>query len=486
MNKIAYFECPTGIAGDMCLGALVHAGVPLEYLIEKLNLLGISTEYQLRTELVHRNTQQATKFHVDLIADLPKKAQNLAADSTLDPSETESPTFDRTHHHHHHGDEHSHHHDAGEAETSHTPHRNLPEIERIILSAELPARVEAWSLAVFRKLAEAEGAVHGISPEEVYFHEVGATDALVDIIGTCLGLDWLDIDECYFSAMPTGGGTVKAAHGRLVVPTPAVMRLWEMHQVPVYSNGIDRELCTPTGTAIACTLASGFGPPPSMQIQAIGLGAGSRMLAIPNILRLWIGEMSTPPYPPQGEKIGGDKSTPPYPPQGGKVADSPFTPQGGKVADSPFPISNCQETIMVLETQIDDLSPQAIAYVFDALFVCGALDVFTQPIVMKKSRLGVLLTVICHPEHQAACETTIFRETTTLGIRRSTQQRTILHREIQKVQTKYGPVHIKVAKSGEIITNVQPEYEDCAEIARLNNISWREVHRLALESWYAP
>jgi uncharacterized protein (DUF111 family) len=149
-------------------------------------------------------------------------------------------------------------------------------------------------------------------------------------------------------------------------------------------------------------------------------------------------------------------------------------------------MNNCQETIMVLETQIDDLSPQAIAYVFDALFLCGALDVFTQPIVMKKSRLGVLLTVICHPEHQAACETTIFSETTTLGIRRSTQHRTILHREIQKVQTKYGPVNIKVAKSGEMITNVQPEYEDCAEIARLNNISWREVHRLALESWYAP
>ncbi|TAD98731.1 MAG: nickel pincer cofactor biosynthesis protein LarC [Oscillatoriales cyanobacterium] len=548
MNKIAYFECPTGIAGDMCLGALVHAGVPLEYLIEKLNLLGISTEYQLRTELVHRNTQQATKFHVDLIADLPKKAQNLAADSTLDPSETESPTFDRTHHHHH-GDEHSHHHE-NDAETSHTHHRNLPAIERIIVSAKLPARVEAWSLAVFRKLAEAEGAVHGISPEEVYFHEVGATDALVDIIGTCLGLDWLDIDECYFSAMPTGGGTVKAAHGRLVVPTPAVMRLWEMHQVPVYSNGIDRELCTPTGTAIACTLASGFGPPPSMQIQAIGLGAGSRMLAIPNILRLWIGSKSTPPYPPQGGKSTppyppqGGKSTPPYPPQGGTIGgemekrrekkqekrqkkknrkrkkeafnqfrilspqgggqggvapfpllNSPFrilSPQGGgqggvapfPIPHSPFPISNCQETIMVLETQIDDLSPQAIAYVFDALFVCGALDVFTQPIVMKKSRLGVLLTVICHPEHQAACETTIFRETTTLGIRRSTQQRTILHREIQKVQTKYGPVHIKVAKSGEMITNVQPEYEDCAEIARLNNISWREVHRLALQSWY--
>lgn len=444
MNKIAYFECPTGIAGDMCIGALVHAGVPLDYLNEKLNLLGISTEYQLRTELVHRNTQQATKFYVDLAADLSLKPENPATDFTLDPSETESPTFEG-HHHHHHGEEHSHSHGEAEAEISHTHHRHLPEIEQIILSAKLPPRVEAWSLAVFRKLAEAEGAVHGIPPSEVHFHEVGATDAIVDIVGTCLGLDWLDIQEFYFSAMPTGGGTVKAAHGKLAVPTPAVMRLWETHRVPVYSNGIDRELCTPTGTAIACTLAAGFGPPPPMQIQAIGLGAGSRMLAIPNILRLWIGEKSF---------VGKENLT------------------------------NDREAICVLETQIDDLSPQAIGYVFDALFAAGALDVFTAPIVMKKSRLGVLLTAICHPEFQDACEAVIFRETTTLGIRRSTQQRTILHREIETVQTEYGEVQIKVAKSGQMITNVQPEYEDCASIARVKNISWREVHRLALQSWY--
>jgi uncharacterized protein (TIGR00299 family) protein len=444
MNKIAYFDCPTGIAGDMCIGALVHAGVPLDYLIEKLNLLGISTEYQLRTELVHRNTQQATKFYVDLAADLSLKPENPATDFTLDPSETESPTFE-SHHHHHQGEEHSHSHREADAEISHTHHRHLPEIEQIIVSANLPGRVEAWSLAVFRLLAEAEGAVHGIPPNEVHFHEVGATDAIVDIVGTCLGLDWLDIQEFYFSAMPTGGGTVKAAHGKLAVPTPAVMRLWETHRVPVYSNGIDRELCTPTGTAIACTLAAGFGPPPPMQIQAIGLGAGSRNLAIPNILRLWIGEKS----------FAGKEN-----------------------------LTNDPEAICVLETQIDDLSPQAIGYVFDALFAAGALDVFTAPIVMKKSRLGVLLTAICHPEFQDACEAVIFRETTTLGIRRSTQERTILHREIQKVQTEYGEVQIKVAKSGQRIANVQPEYEDCASIARVKNISWREVHRLALQSWY--
>ncbi|WP_445249234.1 nickel pincer cofactor biosynthesis protein LarC [Microcoleus sp. OTE_8_concoct_300] len=443
MNKIAYFDCPTGIAGDMCIGALVHAGVPLDYLIEKLNLLGISTDYQLRTELVHRNTQQATKFYVDLAADLSLKPENPATDFTLDPSETESPTFEG--HHHHHGEEHSHSHGEAEAEISHTHHRHLPEIEQIIVSAKLPPRVEAWSLAVFRLLAEAEGAVHGIPPNEVHFHEVGATDAIVDIVGTCLGLDWLDIQEFYFSAMPTGGGTVKAAHGKLAVPTPAVMRLWETHRVPVYSNGIDRELCTPTGTAIACTLATGFGPPPPMLLQAIGLGAGSRNLAIPNILRLWIGEKS----------FAGKEN-----------------------------LTNDREAICVLETQIDDLSPQAIGYVFDALFAAGALDVFTAPIVMKKSRLGVLLTAICHAEFQDACEAVIFRETTTLGIRRSTQQRTILHREIQKVQTEYGEVQIKVAKSGQMIANVQPEYEDCASIARVKNISWREVHRLALQSWY--
>ena len=483
MNKIAYFECPTGIAGDMCLGALVHAGVPLEYLIEKLNLLGLSTEYELRTELVHRNTQQATKFYVDLTADLPKKAKNPAADSTLDPSETESPTFDRGQHHNHHGSEHSHSHD--DAESKHTSHRHLPEIEQIIVSAKLPPRVEAWSLGVFRKLAEAEGAVHGISPEEVYFHEVGATDALVDIIGTCLGLDWLDIDEFYFSAMPTGGGTVKAAHGRLAVPTPAVMRLWETHRVPVYSNGIDRELCTPTGTAIACTLAASFGPPPPMQVQAIGLGAGSRMLAIPNILRLWIGEKEEGEKKGEGETgRGGDGETGRRGEEGRGGEEERATNSQFPMPNSQFPMPDSLETIMVLETQIDDLSPQAIGYVFDALFICGALDVFTQPIVMKKSRLGVLLTVICHPETQAACETVIFRETTTLGIRRSTQQRTILHREIQTVQTEYGEVQIKVAKTGQTITNVQPEYEDCAQIARLKNISWREVHRLALQSWH--
>ncbi len=423
MNKIAYLQCPTGISGDMCLGALVSSGVPVEYLIEKLNGLGIEQEYQLRAEFVQRNGQQATKVHVDLVHD----------------------------HHHHHDHEHNHHHT-----------RHLPEIEWMILKAGLPSRAEAWSLAVFRQLAVAEGAVHGISPEKVHFHEVGAIDAIVDIVGTCLGLDWLGIESndegwplLYCSAFPTGGGTVRAAHGQMAVPVPAVLKLWEMRGCPVYSNGIDKELVTPTGAAIATTLARDFGSPPAIAIKQIGLGAGTINLPIPNILRLWLGESAS--------------------------LQSNFS-------DSEDTSSNL-ETISVLETQIDDLNPQAIGYVFEALFAAGAVDVFTQAIAMKKSRPGILLTVICHPENLLSCEAVIFRETTTLGIRRTTQQRAILQREIQQVEIEYGKVRVKVAWKGQlpekVIANVQPEYEDCAELARKHNIPWREIQRLALQRWYS-
>ncbi|MDZ8241850.1 MAG: nickel pincer cofactor biosynthesis protein LarC [Nostoc sp. ChiQUE01a] len=421
MNKIAYLQCPTGISGDMCLGALVSLGVPVEYLIEKLNGLGIEQEYELRAELVQRNGQQATKVHVDLVD-----------------------------HHHHHDREHTHHHG-----------RHLPEIEQMILKAGLPPRAEAWSLAVFRRLAVAEGAVHGISPEKVHFHEVGAVDAIVDIVGTCLGLDWLGIESndeglplLYCSAFPTGGGTVKAAHGQMAVPVPAVLKLWEMRGCPVYSNGIERELVTPTGAAIATTLATEFGSPPPIAIKQIGLGAGTINLPIPNILRLWLGESA--------------------------ILESNFSDSGDT--------SSNLETIVVLETQIDDLNPQAIGYIFEALFTAGALDVFTQAIAMKKSRPGILLTAICHSENLLSCQAVIFRETTTLGIRRSNQQRAILEREIQQVETEYGKVRVKVAWKGrsseKVIANVQPEYEDCAELARKHNIPWREIQRLALQCWY--
>lgn len=430
VKKVAYLDCPTGIAGDMCLGALVHAGVPLEYLIDNLNRLGIATEYQLVSEFVRHQGQQATKVQV-----------RLSAESSV--GHHHSPKEE--HHSHHHSpkeERHSHHHSSEEEHHSHSATRHLPEIERMILRAELPQQVTDWSLAIFRKLAEAEGAVHGISPQKVHFHEVGATDAIVDIVGTCLGLDWLGIEALYCSPLPTGGGTVWAAHGRLPVPVPAVLKLWEMRQVPVYSNGIERELVTPTGAAIAITLATQFGPPPAMTLQSIGLGAGTRQLPIPNILRLWVGEMT-------------------------QDADAVQ-----------------RETVSVLETQIDDLSPQAIAYVFDLLLAAGALDVFTQPVMMKKSRLGVLLTVICWPEARSQCEAIMFRETTTLGIRHSLQQRVALRREIQSLQTPYGPIRVKLAWMGDRLSNVQPEYEDCARLAKTHQLPWRTLHQIALNCWY--
>ena len=421
MSKIVYLQCPTGISGDMFLGALISLGVPLEYLSAKLSNLGIEDEYRLRAELVRRGTQQATKVYVDLLGD-----------------------YHLQEHEHHHG-------------------RHLPEIEQIIQKAQLPKRVEKWGLAVFQNLAVAEGSVHGIDPLQVHFHEVGAIDAIVDIVGTCLGLDWLGIDSndrefplLTCSEQPTGGGTIDAAHGQMTVPVPAVLKLWEMRGCPVYSNNINKELVTPTGAAIVTTLAADFGPPPPMSIKKVGWGAGSMDLPVPNILRLWLGDSVTAPRNIQN------------------LEDALNSPN--------------LETISVLQTQIDDLSPQAIGYVFEALFNVGALDVFTQSIGMKKCRPGILLSVICPPEKLASCEAVLFSETTTLGVRRLTQERAVLQRQIQHVETKYGKVRVKVAWKGsgneKVIANVQPEFEDCAQIARTQNIPLQEIQRLVLQSWH--
>jgi pyridinium-3,5-bisthiocarboxylic acid mononucleotide nickel chelatase len=240
-SKIAYFDCPTGIAGDMCLGALVSAGVPLDYLTEILRQLGLADQINLSSELVNRIGQEATKVEV-----------NLAAPQ--------------------HG------------------HRHLPEIEQIIIQAKLAPQIEIKSLATFRSLAIAESEVHGIPIEKVHFHEVGALDAIADIVCTCAGFEWLGISEIHCSPLPTGSGYVQCDHGQLPVPVPAVLKLWETYQVPVFSNGIAKEMVTPTGAALAVTLSNRFGAAPPMKLQKVGLGAGTAELFIPNILRLWIGE----------------------------------------------------------------------------------------------------------------------------------------------------------------------------------------------------
>lgn len=440
MAKLAYLDCPTGISGDMCLGALVDAGVPLDYLIENLARLGMSQEYRLRAELVQHNAQQATKVYVDLL-------------------ETDR-----------HG----------------LHHRHFPDIEDLIAHAQLPERVRHNALSIFRALAVAEGIVHGIPPEKVHFHEVGAIDAIVDIVGTCLGLDWLGIDRLYCSALPVGGGTIRAAHGLLPVPAPAVLKLWESRQVPIYSNGILRELVTPTGAAIAVALVEAFGAIPAMRLEKVGLGAGSIELPIPNILRLWIAQQEET-QPSQGSVATAKENDRPHDRSHSHRHQASSQPKETSNLNLGKDVS-CQtflETVAVLATQIDDSSPQAIGYLFEVLFQLGALDVFTQAIGMKKCRPGILLTAICPPDKVEVCEAAIFRETTTLGIRRSLLERSILSREFDAIATPYGEVLVKVARdrSGTLL-NVQPEYEDCAQRARQHGKAWQDIRHVALQTWY--
>lgn len=388
MAKIAYVQCPTGVAGDMLLGALCDAGLPFDYLVSQLQRLNLSDEYDLIITKVHKQGQQGIKVDVNL----------------------------KVSHHH---------------------HRHLPEIEQIIKQANLPDAVTKHSLAVFGTLAKAEGAVHGISPQKVHFHEVGATDAIIDIVGACIGFDYLGITEIYCSPLPTGGGTVTAAHGRLSVPVPAVLELFKYAQVPIYSNGIERELVTPTGAAIMVTLAQSFGNAPSMNLLTTGRGAGTIDLPIPNLLQLWVGEKS----------------------------------------------AVIAEEVAVLETQIDDLNPQIFGYLFECLLEGGALDVFTQPVTMKKSRLGTLLTVISPLSKVAICEGIIFRETSTLGIRKQIQSRSILQREFKTVTTPYGEVRVKLGVKGADIVNIQPEYEDCVTLAKTSGLPLKTIMLEAQKSF---
>jgi pyridinium-3,5-bisthiocarboxylic acid mononucleotide nickel chelatase len=427
--KVAYFDCPTGVSGDMCLGALIDAGVSIEYLTQHLDRLGINQEYKLSSKQMIHNGQQATKAIVTL---------------------TNQPDHTHTH--------------------DHT--RTLPEIEKMIISATLPDRAEKSSLEIFRNLAIAEGAVHGIPPEQVFFHEVGAVDAIVDIVGTCLGMDWLKIEQFYCSALPTGGGTIWAAHGRLPVPVPAVLKLFEKANVPVFYNSIDRELVTPTGAAIVTTLAHHFGHPPEMTIQKIALGAGTQELPIPNILRLWIGE-SRATHPHAKSAIQPHNHTHNHTHHHSHTEPSH--------EEHYHHDSEHLQTVAHLETQIDDLSPQTIAYTTEKLLHHGALDVFTTAIGMKKSRPGTLISVICKPEERDRFEQILFEETTTIGIRRSLQERSVLSRRFETIQIQGQPVKLKVAERNGKVYNIQPEYEDCAAIARHTDQSLKEIQRQVIE-----
>ena len=434
--RIAYLDCFSGMSGDMFLGALVDAGVPVKLFEETVAALDIGA--RLEISKVNRSGITATK--VDVFAhgekDLPREVfwaqKGRPRTSDLGPQQ-QSEQHGHEHHHHH-----EHHHDHG-AQQEHG--RGLTEIKAIIARAPISEGAKRTATAIFQALGVAEAKIHNTDLERVHFHEVGAVDALVDIVCAAAGAEALGVDEIVCSPLNVGGGTVKCAHGEFPVPAPATVEL--LKGAPVYSSGIQAELVTPTGAAIVKTLAKRFSAFPEMKIEKAGYGAGSRDFpGHPNVVRLTIGETQAS----LSEKTS-------------------------------------QESISVLEANLDDLNPQVFGYVMDRLLEEGALDAFGVPVQMKKSRPGTLLTVLCKPEDAAKLTQMLFTETTTLGVRRRDERRQILQRKWMTVATRWGDVRVKIASMNGTVTNYAPEYEDCRRIAAEHHVPLKGVMQEAMQAY---
>lgn len=435
--RIAYLDCFSGISGDMFLGALVDAGVPPRVLEEAVAELRVGARLQISR--VMRSGISATKVDVYVgdEKDMPREeywAKENAERTPPPPS---------AHHEHRHAHPHAHDHDhsiaVGNVAPSHQHSRGLNDIRQIIGEAGIDEKAKKLAIDIFKALGAAEARIHNIPIEQVHFHEVGAVDAMVDIVCAAVGAQALGIGEFVCSPLNVGGGTVECAHGTLPVPAPATVDL--LKDAPVYSSGIQAELVTPTGAAIVKTLARRFGAFPSMKIERSGYGAGSRDFpGHPNVLRLSIGETTTAM---DGNETG--------------------------------------ETVTVLEANLDDLNPQIFGYVLDRLFDEGALDAFAAPIQMKKNRPGTLLTVLCAAQRADRLTEIIFQETTTLGVRRREEARQCLARQWEIVHTEWGDVRIKVARMNGSITNYAPEYEDCRKIASERRVPLKAVLQQATQ-----
>ena len=387
-SKVLYFDCYSGISGDMTLGALLDLGLEVEKLREMLSGLKLGG-YRLETEKVNRGGITGTKANVIL----------EAADPVT---------------------------------------RHLSDVLQIIDASDLPRQVKENGTSVFQRLAEAEASVHGTAIEKVHFHEVGAVDAIVDIVGTAAALYLLGISEIYCSPLPLGGGEVQTAHGRLPLPAPATLELIARRQIPVKGREVHFELVTPTGAALVATLAKSFGPMPDFTIHKVGYGAGSHDPGYPNYLRV----------------ISGEKA----------AAQQLY-----------------EEEVLVLETNIDDLNPEIFGFLMDKIFEAGALDLFFTPVQMKKNRPAVQLTVLTPPHLQQKLQTIIFNETSTLGLRVSRAQKIMRQRETLTVETKWGHVRVKYATTpkGQFPLSFAPEYEDCRQVAGKSGLPLKEVYRLA-------
>jgi pyridinium-3,5-bisthiocarboxylic acid mononucleotide nickel chelatase len=429
VSRVLYFDCFSGISGDMALGAMLDAGLPLDDLKRALGSLALG-EAHVHAERVLRAGVSATKFRV----------------------------HEHTHDHaqaHAHGAaaQHSHQHDSGArhshdpASAAHQPHRSLPEIYGLIDGSALSAAGRERAKALFQRLADAEAAIHQMPVDQVHLHEVGALDSIIDIVGIVFAMEWAGADRVVCSPLNVGGGMVHSAHGLFPVPAPATVKL--LGDAPVYSGAVQKELVTPTGALIATGYAGSFGPMPAMSVERVGYGAGDRDdPTTPNVLRVFIGREAA-------------------------------------AADALIGATGDAERVTVIECEIDDMNPQIFGVVMDRLYASGALEVFYIPVQMKKNRPGTLLTVIASPDRRARLADVIFRETTTIGLRHYDVDRECLQREIVAVETPIGAVRFKVSRRDGTVMNAVPEFEDCAKLAVTNNLPVKEVQAIAATAYRA-
>ena len=440
--RIGYLECFSGISGDMLLGALVDAGVPFDLLEQTTAALNLGAHLEMRK--VSRGGVAGTK--VDVIVENEDAAVHDHAhgdaghvhahdhhEHSLVHSHEHDPGHDHAHEHTHaDGTVHSHPHSH---EHTHQPHRSLSTILGIIDHAPIADSVKARATRAFQLLGEAEAMIHSMPIENVHFHEVGAVDTIVDIVCTAVGCAHLGVDRWLASPLNVGSGTVECAHGTLPVPAPATLAL--LGNAPVYASGPPMERVTPTGAAILRMLNVEYASLPTIRVAASGYGAGGRDTpGQPNLLRLLVGEEAAQ--------------------------------------------NSAAEPIAIMETVIDDSSPQLIGYVSELLLEAGAWDVYRIPVQMKKGRTGVQLTVLCNPDKVTALRDLIFRETTTIGMHWRIENKISLAREFKEVQTEWGLVRMKIARwpSGEI-ANAAPEYEDCRRIAAAHSVPLKQVSEQA-------
>ena len=417
MRQVLYFEPFNGASGDMIVGALIDMGVPLDFLSQELHKLGISEEFSLKTQLIERQGLRMTNFQVELASDPPKSVQE-------DPAVT----IGRESHDHDHDHAHDH---GGQVQ------RDFTDIISLIKNSALSENIQQRALKIFKRLGESEAKVHGTAIDEVHFHEVGAVDSIIDIVGACIGFDYLKIEEFYSAPIAVGGGTVNFSHGSWPVPTPATLEM--LSGIPCHSGPVQSELLTPTGAAIITTLSNGY-VSPNFSPKKWGLGAGDKTFhEIPNALRITLGER------PREKNSSQDIKE--------------FE----------------QEKIIVLEGSLDNTDGEVLGNLIELSLRSGALDVYYSTLNMKKSRPGVLLTVLCRHLQEANLARLIFRETGILGLRRREISRYLLSREIITVETKYGAVRVKIGKlSGEIV-HTWPEFEDLKALSQKSGVALKTL-----------